>query len=278
MRLAHSLMTVRAISVTLSLALPLLGLAGCGGGGGDKYGVASNPIVIQNANLPTTLSGQLVNYLIPFTGGGGGPYLLELIDGTLPPGLAFNNATVSLEGRILADGEYPFRLKLTDTGTRPFLSTTQQYHWSVTKGPLVFATDANLPTYIFNRFDVINLSVAGGTPPYSSEVIDDPLNAFDELLPNGLSIPADSNSIVGAPVGVKALAPFIYKVSIRATDSTFPTPLTVTKEFTITVLVPAVVITTATVANGVCGLIKPLCSYEIGGDQLLQPPLFSLGC
>ncbi len=255
MRLAHSLMTVRAISVALSLALPLVGLAGCGGGGGDKYGVASNPIVIQNANLPTTQSGELVNYLIPFSGGGGGPYLLELIDGVLPSGLAFNNATVALVGRILLDGEYDFRLKLTDTGVRPFLSTTRQYHWSVSKGPLVFGTDANLPSYIFNRFDVINLILAGGTAPYSCEVIDDLSNPNDELLPNGLSIPTDSTAIVGAPVGVKAVAPFIYKVSIRATDSTVPTPLTVVREFTITVLVPAVVITTATVANGVCGLV-----------------------
>ena len=190
--------SLRGGSALVALSLAVGGLAGCGGGG-HGFGVPSNPVVIANATLPTTPSGGLVNYLIPFTGGGGGPYLLELISGNLPPGLAFNNATVALVGRILQDGEYDFTIKLTDTSGQPFVSTTQSYHWSVSKGPVVFATDPILPSYIFNRFDAISLVVAGGTPPYSCEVVDDPLNAFDELLPSGLSIPADSTSIVGAP-------------------------------------------------------------------------------
>ena len=120
------------------------------------------------------------------------------------------------------------------------------------KGALVFATDATLPSYIYNRFDTVDLVVAGGTPPYACEVVDVPALA-DELLPTGLSIPTSSTQIVGAPIGVKGAAPFVYLVSIKATDSTLPVPLTVIKQFTLTVLVPDVVITTTSLPNGTCG-------------------------
>ena len=241
---------VRRTAALLALCLPVGVIAGCGGGG-HGFGVAADPLVIQNASLPAVSSGELVNYVIPHTGGGGGPYLLEVVDGVLPAGITLNNATTAFVGRILEDGEYDFTIKLTDTGTQPFVSTTQHYHWSVPKGALVFATDAVLPSYIFNRFDAVNLVIAGGTAPYACEVV--VTSPGDEVLPTGLSIPADSTSIVGAPVGIKAAAPFVYTVRIRATDHTVPTPLTVDKVFTITVLVPDVVITTTSLPSGTCG-------------------------
>ena len=139
---------------------------------------------------------------------------------------------------------------MTDTGLNPFLSTTQAYHWSVAQGPLVFATDAALPTYIFNRFDVVNLVVAGGKPPYRCEVSTPPP---PRRSPTASPSRNDSTQIIGAPVGVKPAAPFVYNVTVRAIDSTPVLPLTVDKVFVITVLVPDVVITTTSVANGVCG-------------------------
>ncbi len=251
MRQFCSVSIARRVFALLAFSLPVGTLAGCGGGG-HGFQVPANPVVITSAVLPAVNSGEVVNYLVPFTGGAGGPYILAVIDGAIPAGVEIDNGTVALTGRILEDGEYDFTLQLTDTGANPFVTTTQHYHWSVGKGALVFATDATLPSYIYNRFDTVDLIVAGGTPPYACEVVDVPALA-DELLPTGLAIPTSSTQIVGAPIGVKGAAPFVYTVSIQATDSTLPVPLTVIKQFTLTVLVPDVVITTTSLPNGTCG-------------------------
>ncbi len=227
-------------------------LSGCGGHG-RGFRTAANPVVITSSALPTTVSGQVVNHCLPFTGGSGGPYLLELIDGSLPPGIQTDSDTVCLVGQVLEDGTYDFTLKLTDTGSDPFSTFVMSFHWEISVGPLVFATDANLPSLVFNQFASLPLVVAGGTGPYFCEVVDDPLNAIDEPLPTGMIIPAPSTTIVGAPTGVKGSPPFVYKVSIKATDSSFPTPLTTIKVFTLTVLVPPLVITSTSVADGKCG-------------------------
>jgi hypothetical protein len=235
-------------------------LTACGGGGGGGYSVPSNPIVINSNALPNTLSGQPVSYCLPFSGGSGGPYILEVIDGTLPKGVSLDSQTVCLVGQALEDGVFDFRLKLTDTGSQPFTTTTEDFHWVIGIGSLVYGTDAVLPPFVYNRFDSIILTVAGGVPPYSCEVVDDPANPQDELLPTGLSIPPDSTTIVGAPTGVKpGAAPFTYKVSVKARDHAddpfFPNPATVVKEFTITVLIPEILITTTSLPDGKCGQV-----------------------
>jgi len=243
------MLNARLASLFLGLA-SAAGLAGCGGHG-EGFRVPVNPIVIQTTALPSINSGEILNFPLQFTGGSGGPYILELIDGALPSGVGLDNQTVSLVGRPLENGTFDFTVKLTDTGTQPFGTTTQHYTWVVGIGALVYVTDADLPDWIFNSFAVVNLVVAGGTPPYSCEVVDDPLNLLDEALPPGLSIPTGSCTILGAPTGVKPNDPFIYKISVRATDANFQT---VVREFTVTVLVPPVVIVTSTLLNGQCGV------------------------
>src|SRR5688500_11004953 len=230
-------------------------LVGCGGGG-HGFTVAANPVHFVSNALPAASSGEVINYPLPFTGGSGGPYILTVVAGSLPPGIETDDATVALVGRLLEDGVYDFTLQLTDTGSDPFSTTVLAFHWDIPKGALVFATDATLDAMVFNQFTSVNLIVAGGTAPYSCTVVDDPSNPFDEPLPTGLFIPDPSCTIVGPPSGVKAIAPFIYKVSIQATDSTPPAlggPLTTLREFTLTILVPEVIITTASVPDGVCG-------------------------
>ncbi len=245
---------MRRLGLVCSIAFVAMAgsLAGCGGHG-HGFRTPANPVVITSSALPTTVSGQVVNHCLPFTGGSGGPYLLEVIDGALPPGIQTDSDTVCLVGQVLDDGTYDFTLKLTDTGSDPFSTFVMSFHWEIAIGPLVFATDPVLPSLVFNQFASLPLVVAGGQAPYSCEVVDDLGNPNDEPLPTGMVIPSPSCTIVGAPSGVKPTSPFVYKVSVKATDSTLPTPLTVIREFTITVLVPPLVITSTTVANGKCG-------------------------
>jgi hypothetical protein len=194
-----------------------------------------------------------VDHSIPFTGGSGGPYVLQLLSGDLPDGVNLDASTVSLVGRALEDGIFDFRLKLTDTGSSPFLTTTATFHWEIGIGALVFATPTDLPDQVYGRFTVIDLVVAGGVAPYHAEVVDSP-NPNDENLPTGLAIPPHSLSIVGAPEEAKpGDAPFL--VTIRATDSSSPTPLTVEKTFELVILVPPVIVTSTGFPDGKCGTL-----------------------
>jgi hypothetical protein len=226
-------------------------LAGCGSGGGGGGGSGGGSLAITSTALPETLSGQVVDHAIPFTGGSGGPYLLHLLDGSLPDGVNLDPATVSLVGRALEDGVFDFELKLTDTGASPFLTTTAGFQWDIGVGGLVLATPTDLPDQVYGRFTTIDLTVAGGLAPYSCEVVDDPSNPNDENLPQGLAIPPHSTTIVGAPEEAKpGDAPFV--VTIRAQDSSSP-PLTVEKTFELVILVPPLIVTTTSLPDGKCG-------------------------
>src|SRR5512142_586690 len=138
-------------------------LVACGGGGGQGLRASSSPIKIAPTAPPTLLTGQIVNYCLEYTGGSGGPYVLEVIDGTLPTGLKVNSSTVCLEGVFMDADTFDFTLKLTDTGSQPFTATTQAYHWVVGVGPLAILTDPNLAPWLYNFFDTRQILVAGGT-------------------------------------------------------------------------------------------------------------------
>jgi hypothetical protein len=172
----------------------------------------------------------------------------------MPDGVGFDNASVSLQGRALEDGVFDFTLKLTDTGSSPFTTTTAVFHWEIGIGPLVIVTDADIPDIVFNAFVSIPIVVAGGDGPYACEVTD-----AAENLPGGMSIPPDSCAIVGAPVIPKIGEdpPFHYFVNVRAWDHAdvpdFPGRQEVTKTFELTVLVPPIIISTTFVPDGKCG-------------------------
>ncbi len=237
-------------ALAVSGLLGLLGLSGCGGGGGGG-GFADQGVKITSTALPSVLSGQVVNHLIPHEGGTGGPYLLERLAGTLPAGVGLDGGTVALVGLALEDGVFDFTLKLTDTGGVPFGVSIATFHWEIGIGALVFGTDPMLPGTVFNSFASIQLVVAGGVPPYSCEVIDLP-GVADEPLPTGMSIPPDSCSIVGAPQQAHpGGVPFL--VSVRATDSTPGTPLTAVRTFQLPILIPPIILTTLDVPDGKCG-------------------------
>jgi hypothetical protein len=240
---------------SLAMVAGLVFAGGCGGGG-HGFGGTVNPLKITSADIPDGLSGQVVNYLIPFEGGAGGPYHLEVIDGVLPRGITLDDATVAIAGRPLEDGNFHFTLMLSDAGSQPFGVGSQTYDWFIGQGPLQILTDANLPPWTYNKYDAVALLIAGGAPPYSCQVIDQPL-VIDEPLPQGLSIPNQSSTIEGAPTEQKGAQPYIFQVSIEARDHAndlaFPNPQRVVKLFTITVLVPDLIIVTTTVKDGKIG-------------------------
>jgi hypothetical protein len=270
----------------LALALALgSSLTACGGSSGHGYRVADNPIVVQS----TTISGDLrtgvsLEYPLDLQGGCGGPYVLSVVEGTLPPGLGLDDETASIRGVLLVEGAYTFTLQVTDVGCAPFSATTATFSLDVSRGPLVFvgATPAllpvdaigptypALPTTVYNDFRSVALQVAGGTPPYRIDLHDDPAIP-DGNLPQGVVIPDGSTSIVGSPVEIPSGGvPFL--ITLRATDAANPP-----NEAFLTVYwkidTPPIQIVTTSLADGRCGSIYSERVFVIDG---VPPFVFAL--
>ena len=58
-------------------------MAGCGGGGQGFRADAGAALVITSTSLPTTLSGEAVDFPVELAGGCGGPYVIKVIEGHL---------------------------------------------------------------------------------------------------------------------------------------------------------------------------------------------------
>ncbi|MDF1700604.1 MAG: hypothetical protein P1V36_05550 [Planctomycetota bacterium] len=208
------------IFVAMLAVTALAFLVGCGGGG-NGFRVPDNPLIIDSSSLPDVMSGEYVDFDIPITGGCNGPYVVEVIAGTLPRGVGTLEGTVTkLQGWVLEDGIYNFTIKITDTSPEctPFYTVTQSYTWDIQQGP-VKIVDADprvvlnadyddpqkygdidaLETVVFSSFVAYNLIPAGGQGPYTCAVIDDPNDPDDGNLPLGVGMAPQSCSIVGTP-------------------------------------------------------------------------------
>ena len=76
-----------------------------------------------------------------------------------------------------------------------------------------------LQTGVVDGFVAFDLTVAGGVPPYTCTVVDDPLDPDDDQgLPVGVNFQIDSCSISGAPAGENPTGR-PYRMTIRVIDS-----------------------------------------------------------
>jgi hypothetical protein len=252
----------------------LIGLAGCGGGGHGLL-APSDPLVIMTSTLPAVQSGDTLDYEIPLGGGcsGQGPYVVEVIDGSLPDGVGTDgaNGRHHLTGVLLEDGHFEFTIKITDTSCTPFLTTTQAYVWDVAQGPLRIvganpdivpqasyaALDPQawpdidaLPKDVYGQYISYKLIAAGGVGPYVGSVIDDPADPNDDNgLPTGVAMVPNSTSFVGTPIQVgPGGKPF--RLTFRVTDSVGGTAML---KLQFKVDTPPIVIANAALVNGRAG-------------------------
>ena len=251
--------------------LAVIGLAffaGCGGGG-QGLRLPSNPLVISSSSLPTTLSGEYVDFDIPLGGGCDGTYVVEIIAGQLPQGVGTEQGSVAkLIGYVLEDGIFNFTVKVTDTSCTPFATVTQDYSWDIQQGPLaiVGATPAIVPqaqyddpqkytdidaleTVVFSTFVSYELIVAGGQGPYIVTVVDDPNDPDDGGLPLGVSMAPNSTSLVGSPVQVLS-GGVPFRLTFRATDSVGQT---VDRKLQWKISTPPILVATSSLVDGKAG-------------------------
>jgi hypothetical protein len=114
--------------------VPLVLGMGCSSGGWST--VDRRHVVVTSTDLPFAVRGSAVEHGIPLDGGCGAPYDVEVIGGLLPPGIsALGGSSVRLEGVVLQEGEYAFRLRIHAHGCDVLATTEANFHWRIEAQP-----------------------------------------------------------------------------------------------------------------------------------------------
>jgi hypothetical protein len=238
-----------------------------------------SPLVVTPGTVPPAATGLAVSFDWLVRGGSGGSDVFLSYGGfygpELPKGIT---ATVTASPDPAYDAAIHFEGVPRDAGVFDGLTIrighldcnalderTLTFSWSIGVGPVAlvdaiptstpaaaladpqkYADVSALPDLIFNVFTLVEFDVAGGTPPYRADLIDDPSDPDDDdPLPIGLSIPDGKALLVGAPQQVgPGGRPF--RMTVRVADALGETA---TRKFQLRVLTPPPLITTASLPD-----------------------------
>lgn len=198
----------------------------------------TSALTVSPASLPTPVIGQSYSATLSASGGIA-PYTFSVTG--LPPGLTFNTNTIS--GTPTGTGSFVIAVNVTDSTTPTALTGTEDYTVTIAEPVL---TAAPPPAAAVNAAYSYQLSISGGTPPYSNYQL-----VAGHGLPVGLSL-SSSGLITGTPTAVgttnfeftvydstTGLAPFFGTVTATLTVNAVP-PITLSPSTlgTLTVGVP----------------------------------------
>jgi hypothetical protein len=200
--------TTRALSITIGVALS-----------------------ITTASLPNGLATTAYSQALAATGGTPA-YTWSLASGSLPPSLTLSAAGL-ISGTPTAAGLYNFTAGVSD-GTSPTPQAATKA-LSITIGAALNITTASLPNALATATYSQALAASGGTAAYTWSLA-------SGTLPAGLSLSA-AGTISGTP-----LASGSSTFTIKAIDTTAPTPQIATQLLTLTTN-PALSIVTTTLPN-----------------------------
>ncbi len=197
----------------------------------------------QGSQIPCASNGVPYSATIAVTGGVS-PYTFTLVpgSGSLPAGLTMNQSGV-INGRPTGPisgqpNPATFTVQVTDNSTTP-TSATQPYSIYVSPAsPLQLTAVSPLTTGYPNYAYGTSISTTGGVRPFTFSLV-------SGSLPPGLSLNTSNGVISGTPqcptggTGACAAPPTPYSFTVQVTDSTLPTPQTVTSNpLTITIEPP----------------------------------------
>lgn len=200
--------------------------------------ITVNPVlaVTTASPMPSGTVGTAYSQTLQANGGGIAPIAWSITAGTLPGGLSLNSSTGAITGTPNAAGTFNFTVQAADSGT-PQQTASKALSISIATAPLSVAT-TGLPNGVAGQsYNGAVLQSAGGTPPVVWSI-------SAGTLPAGLTLNSSTGAITGTPTTAGAST-----FTVKATDSTVPTPETATKQLTIQVNA-VLAITTTTLPNG----------------------------
>ncbi|MBI3682288.1 MAG: putative Ig domain-containing protein [Acidobacteria bacterium] len=189
---------------------------------------------ISTSTLPNAATGAPYNQTLSASGGAP-PLQWTTSLGSLPPGLALNQATGVISGTPSAGGSYTFTVRVQDaTGA----SATRQFTLIVVEG-LIITTATALPAASEGIAYSQTLIASGGTPPYVWSL-------SIGSLPAGLALTPAGGVISGTPTAIGS-----YSFIVQVTDAV---QQTATKAFTLVVSGRLVILTPSPLPNAIVRL------------------------
>jgi hypothetical protein len=177
--------------------------------------VAVRPLVIADATIPESKVGQPFNLQL-IASGGIPPYRWRLLEGSMPPGITFNQDTAWISGSPTQEGTVTFTMFIADA-----VATTSSKTLSITVrgGPLKFVTDMLETAGRLLQYNQ-PLAIGGGEAPYRWSLMTGDL-------PDGLTLDSATGILSGTPAK-NGLSVFSVKVTDKLSAS-------VTREFDLVV-------------------------------------------
>ena len=211
--------------------------------------LGANPIITTNSPLPTGKVNVAYSQTLAAIGGVA-PYTWTVTAGALPAGLSLNAATGVISGTSTVTGTANFTIQISDS-SQPPLTASKAFTLAIS-GPLTIIT-TTLPGGTVNvLYASTTLQVSGGAFPYTWAIV-------SGTLPAGLSLNTYAGVISGTPT---AAGPFSFTVEVS--DSSSPTPQTVTQPYSGTIAA-GFTITTAMVPNGAVNVPYPTTALQASG-------------
>ena len=189
------------------------------------------PLFITTSSLPAGVATEAYGASIGASGGRP-DYSFSIAGGSLPSGLSLSSSG-GLGGTPTTAGTYSFTVRVTDTSGG---TATRDFQLVIAAPPLVITT-SSLPDSPAGTPLSLKFGATGGVPPYRFSA--------SGVLPPGLSLATDG-TLSGTP-NTRGTFPFRVGVTDSANTQT-------TKDFSIVITTPALVITTASpLADGQVG-------------------------
>ncbi|HWP43417.1 MAG TPA: putative Ig domain-containing protein, partial [Blastocatellia bacterium] len=162
---------------------------------------AGSPEIESPSSLETR-KGAAFRHQLAATGGSP-PYLWSMTAGSLPAGISLNPNTGLIAGNAIVTGSFAVTVRVTDTMFR----ASQKDITIVVDGPPPEVTSANLPSGVRGMAYSVQLSAAGGAPPFRWAI-------SAGGLPSGLALGRNTGIISGVP-----LATGSFSFTVDVTDS-----------------------------------------------------------
>ena len=214
---------------------------------------------ISPASVPAGIAG-ISSYQQPFTAvSATAPYALVWESGTLPKGLRFDPATVTLSGIPLETGRFPFQLRLTDAENRMMV---RDYVLDIASPTLALIPDI-LPNGVSGTHYTQAFFATGGIAPYRYLAVE----RNGDSLPTGLSLSEDG-LLQGTPTTAG-----VFTFVIIATDSTGGLSASIRHRYTMSIAAPSIAIDPATLPKAIAGLDYAQTLTAQGGTA---PYMFSI--
>ena len=197
-------------------------------------------LTATGTSLPTgivnsTYTNQAITTYVTASGGSGTGYTYSITSG-LPAGLSFNSTSDEITGTPTAAGTFTLTVKVTDSA-----SNTTTYTLPLAVFSPISITTASLPAGTVGvAYTSTTLAATGGSGSYTWSATG---------LPAGLSINS-TGTISGTPTTATG-SPF--SVQVTATDTVSYTGNSGSKSYSLTVSVPTITLSPASLPNGISG-------------------------